>query len=258
MNYKALVVDDERAEREGIEFLSQRLALPFDMVLAGSSKEALQLLETYPADCLITDIRMPFMNGLVLCREATKLRPGLITVIVSAYDDFGYAKEAIQLKVRDYLLKPVQIEDFRMVMDGVIETLEARRQKADDAARITQGSDALPHTFGKVSWYVSSAICFVQSNYAKDISLEHISEHVHLSPGYFSHLFKKETGMGVSQYINLCRLDRAKHLLTSSNLRISQISQAVGISSASYFCNLFRRHFGQTPQDLRNDAQQTQ
>ena len=74
---------------------------------ASNGSEALAFIESHPIDILITDIRMPLTDGLSLIERALKLQPNLHSVIVSGYEDFHYAREAIRLNVLDYLTKPI-------------------------------------------------------------------------------------------------------------------------------------------------------
>lgn len=86
-------------------------------------------------DIVLTDIKMPFMDGLQLTARATALYPELKVVIFSAYDEFDYAKQAVQLDVVHYLLKPIVLEEFQQTMERVISLclrdLERRRREAE-------------------------------------------------------------------------------------------------------------------------------
>ena len=108
--YQILVVDDEQLT---LDYL--RITIPEQdpiwevahTCLDGIS--ALAWLETHSVDLVITDIKMPEMSGLQLCQEIKKRRPGQKIVILSGYDDFKFAQEAIRYDVRDYLLKPIPL-----------------------------------------------------------------------------------------------------------------------------------------------------
>lgn len=92
---------------------------------------------------------------------------------------------------------------------------------------------------------------YIEKNYCKQISLGDIAEYVHLSPVYFSSLFKQEMGMNFSDYLIACRIDGAKKLLRDSNKSVLEISEAVGYTGAKYFCKLFRKNVGMTPLEYR-------
>lgn len=124
--YKVFLVDDEIVVREGI-----RSNFPWeetDFVLAGEAPDgeiALSMLQDVKPDILITDIRMPFMDGLELCRQVSRTMPWVYIIILSGYDDFAYAREAISLGVIEYLLKPVSGQELR----GVLERIALRIQE---------------------------------------------------------------------------------------------------------------------------------
>lgn len=94
----------------------------------------------------------------------------------------------------------------------------------------------------------------IEANYAGDISLEHVSRHVHLSPAYLSELFKKETGMSFVDYKTVVRIENAKRLLDSTLYNISDISEKVGYSDPKYFSKLFKKITGKTVYEYRKES----
>lgn len=130
--YKVFLVDDEIVVREGI-----RSNFPWeetDFVLAGEAPDgeiALSMLQDVKPDILITDIRMPFMDGLELCRQVSRSMPWVYIIILSGYDDFAYAREAISLGVIEYLLKPVSGQELRTVLERIaLRIQEDKRRQA--------------------------------------------------------------------------------------------------------------------------------
>lgn len=98
---------------------------------------------------------------------------------------------------------------------------------------------------------VSQIMQCIQQEYMNDLTLEYLSDKVYLSPAYTSTLFKKETGQTITNYINSVRMEKAKELLKNTNMKIVDICPAVGYSSQTYFCILFKSMFGMTPTDYR-------
>lgn len=117
---KILIVDDEREEREGISFLIRKFEYPLDIVYAVNGEEALHIVETQKIDILFTDIEMPVMNGLELAKKVCNTYPGIKIIIFSAYGEFGYVKQALQANAVSYLLKPIEVEEFKQLMTAVI------------------------------------------------------------------------------------------------------------------------------------------
>ena len=109
MPYKVFFVEDEIVTREGIRENVDWKANGFEFCGEASDGEiALPLLQTTRPDVLITDIRMPFMDGLQLCKIIRERMPSIKIIILSGHDEFEYAQKAIELGVTEYLLKPVR------------------------------------------------------------------------------------------------------------------------------------------------------
>lgn len=129
MLLKVFLVDDEIATREGI-----RSSFPWDeenYTLVGEAPDgemALPMIADEKPDVVITDIRMPFMDGLALSRAIRRSMPWIHIVILSGYSEFEYAKQAISLGVEEYLLKPVTVEELRNVLERIREKMRSERE----------------------------------------------------------------------------------------------------------------------------------
>ena len=107
-----LVVDDEKLERKGIRFLLNRRSEEMEILEAANGKAACEILQHRTVDIMLTDIKMPFMDGIELVSVAHKLQPDLQMVIFSGYGEFAYAKKAMASGVSNYVLKPVDPAEF--------------------------------------------------------------------------------------------------------------------------------------------------
>ena len=498
--YNVLIVDDEKIEREGIRFLLSREEGDFHILEASNGKQALNVLRSENIDLLLTDIKMPHMDGLELSKRAKEENEELQIVIFSGYNDFTFAQEAIRYGVKEYVLKPVDPDIFHETIGKIKQEIEKnknnkiRSQKeqdflqqyflqnyiyagkeeilekardmvdlekwnqwhcgiliessqaffdtADDdlvenlqkelrrvffylnlngrqslllfndvycdyvlvanhlynfmkrkyrdsfylaVSRKFEGCECLPeileqleqqmeekfyhpekHVFsneddvlklsvGEVqdsqimqmiseditrkdtdqlrkhfaclkekyhdnTQYSAMYIKFVFSNviqelfqenqfsgerrleheierlyncrnimeilevtednikeyeafldrsmsssrnevaavknyiyqhYEEDLNLEMLAEKVYLSSGYLSFIFKKETGMNLNRYIRVFRMEKAKELLCSTNMKVAQVSERVGFANVSYFCRSFREYYGSSPESYR-------
>lgn len=122
--YKMLIVDDEKIERKGIISLIKRYNFEIEIFEAKNGKEALASMKKESVDILLTDIRMPIMDGLELCKQVKCNYPNVKIIINSAYSDFSYAQQAIGLNVINYMLKPIELEQFQIVMKKVLDLCE--------------------------------------------------------------------------------------------------------------------------------------
>lgn len=126
--YKILLVDDERSEREGVSFLIEKFGYPLEIKEASNGQKALELMKKEKFDILFTDVKMPIMDGLELSKEVSSIYPDTVIIIFSAYSEFDFAKKAMEAGVVNYLLKPVEVEEFRKCMDDVIDKIRKSKE----------------------------------------------------------------------------------------------------------------------------------
>ncbi len=136
---KVFLVDDEIAIRENL-----RNSFPWEergYQLVGEAPDgemALPMLRDLNADILLTDIRMPFMDGMKLCEEVQRTMPWVERIILSGYDDFAYAQKAISLGVREYLLKPVTAAELEAALDRVRLKIEEKRKERENLTALRE------------------------------------------------------------------------------------------------------------------------
>lgn len=235
---KLLLVDDEYTEREGILYLLRKFWTKLDVHEEPNGVDALEYLQrARDVNIIMTDIQMPYMNGIEFLEAASGMFPEIKSIIFSAYGEFEYARAAIDCNVSGYILKPVKVEEFRRVMRKVLP------------AEISAGEgNAGSKEKRKIVKMIQE---IVSREYRKDIGLEYLAGKVYLSPCYLSTLFKKEMGVSLVKYINEYRLQEAKRLLLTTNRRVSDISAEVGFDNLPYFCTVFKEKFGMTPAQFR-------
>jgi len=470
---RMLIVDDERIDREGVNYLVKKYEFPIETCMADSVEQAVSVLQEQPVDILFTDICMPEQSGLELIRQVKEINPQINCVIYSAHGEFEYAKQAMEYHVRHYILKPLKMEEFKETMQKVIDDcdiMQSDRQKqqvlrmvllgesrndgawalsgftvlvnfsrpvfveegnqmerliaqvfgeglcvslnefqallfakgspeeikdrAEDFCRETgknpdvvttvvlgeeilsaehllsvyarmeakldskffaRGSRVISifeddksysadyleemqdlETYirrkekskaigavdvlfqrlaeeGAMSPLYLKSICsdmvrrslktdetvlektivrlfqcadvyalkdefksvldeimqddknsaekaidkvleIIEGEYSKDISLEQIAERIFLSPSYLSYYFKKETGQNFIKYLTVFRLEKAKSLLRTTDLKIVAVSEQVGYMNSSYFCLMFKSYTGMTPTEYREES----
>lgn len=136
--YRVLIVDDEKIERTGIRFLLGQLEEEFEIHEAVNGKEALEWLQTNCADILLTDVKMPFMNGIELLEQIYGQFPQMKRLVFSGYGEFEYARQAMRCGVAEYILKPVDPAEFKRVMLRILHSLEGSRQEESRKVRSTE------------------------------------------------------------------------------------------------------------------------
>ena len=158
-------------------------------------------------------------------------------------------------------LVKIMYEDMNYTVDKCAEIVEELYQ----SGTIQGVVDILEHT---ISTYeetmfsnkssarneVEKVKSYIYAHYAEELSVEILSNAVYLSPGYLSYIFKQETGEGLSHFIRQFRLEKAKELLCTTNMKIVQICKETGFTNASYFCKSFREYYGCSPERFRKTA----
>lgn len=131
-----LIAEDEKLIRQGLEAMVRRAPVPVEEILsAKDGEEALEILRRQAVDVLITDIRMPRMDGIALAEQAAALPNPPLILVVSGYDDFNYAVSMLRQGVHDYLLKPVERQRLFGVLEKMEEKLKERQKEEQNASR---------------------------------------------------------------------------------------------------------------------------
>lgn len=125
--YRMMIVDDEDQERFGIQYLLKKTGIEFYCIEAENGMEALEKLKENTVDILLTDVKMPFLDGLELAKIVRERFPKMQIIFFSGYDDFTYVKQALSIQAVDYILKPVNPSEFQKVITLVVERVEKEK-----------------------------------------------------------------------------------------------------------------------------------
>ncbi|SFF36927.1 two-component system, response regulator YesN [Paenibacillus catalpae] len=128
--YKLLIVDDEQIEREGLKAILQHGLPEIIIEQAKNGNIALQLAEQFQPDLILMDVKMPGINGLEAVERISAYQPSIKFIMVTAYDTFDYARKAIKLGVKDYLLKPSKASEIVATVQRVLDLIEEERKTA--------------------------------------------------------------------------------------------------------------------------------
>ena len=249
MALRLLIVDDEWLDREGLREQLLSLEMHFAAIhTAKSGAEALRLMELETIDILLTDIRMPQMNGLALAEQAQCLQPALQILFVSGYDDFAYAHRAIKMQAVWYLLKPVQDDELRQALERCQERLtKARPPESEHCENIP--ALVLSHE-EKLCARVDS---YIAAHLPEPITLISIAREMHYTPNHLGKVFQETRGVGFSAHLQKMRMSSAERLLREEPaLRIREVARMVGYTNAEAFSRAFFQEYGVSPLAFRN------
>ena len=255
-SFSLLVVDDEVLTRNYLASVIPDLAPVWQVDgIACDGVEALACLRQHSFDLVITDVAMPEMNGLDLARAIQQSYPQTVVVILSGFDEFDFAQKAVRFGVFDYLLKPLDDDDLKEVLERAANHIS--KVKAADASRVLKlpafhDEMSIPH--GKL---VDRAIDYICNHYREPISLSDVARYLQLSDSYLSDIFHKTTGEPYSKFITRIRMEKAAELLLQYNqIKIYQVSERVGFLSTKHFMTVFKKTFGVTPSEYQASAGQ--
>ncbi|MFB1082100.1 response regulator [Jeotgalibacillus sp. JSM ZJ347] len=242
---KILLVEDEDIIRRG-------LALTFDWHAhqcsivgeASNGQEALDMIEKVQPNILITDIKMPEMNGLELLDKCRQY-PEIVTIILSSFNEFEYAKQAIKMGAIDYLLKPLDHNELSESLRKAVHTLDQAHRAVTKPGSSDQQQEQPRPEFLSVP--TQRIIAYIEAHYTKKVTVQDIADHIEKSPTYVHNLFKKEMNQTINQYINKLRIQKSIFHMQNGNDHIYSIALEVGYSDYKYFTTVFKKHTGKTP-----------
>ena len=246
MKYTVIVAEDEELLLNNLVQKIQRT--DSDFVVEGTAQtgdQALALIEKVNHDLVITDIRMPVMDGITLLTNIRKNNPSTKFIITSGFSDFEYAKKAISLKVSDYLLKPVDPEELCAALSKIKNELNSNKQ------RLTDIFDA--HAASLPPFEIASKLRdYMIKNFSEDINLNLIADNMNYSPSYLTKIFCQEYDVTPSKYLNNLRMQHAQKLLRHEpGLSVKQIGEMCGYHDQGYFSRIFKKHTGVSPLEYR-------
>ena len=201
-------------------------------------------------DLIVTDIRMPKLDGIEMLRRLREEGNRAHVVFLTAYSDFSYAQSALKLGAADYLLKPFH--------DGELEETIARiRSRAQAAAPAASAAPVLPEGQGpEKSKYVREALAYLSEHYNDpDISVSSVARSLGVSDGHLSHVFKKETSYTLSAYLTNYRMHKATELLRDCRVKVYEVAESVGYRDIAYFSSAFKKSVGMSPSEYQKRCQ---
>lgn len=245
MAYKIIVVDDEIRIRSGIVSTFPWGALGYEIAADfESSLRALEYISTHTVDVVLTDIKMPIMDGIELAQKIKKLNEHVEIVFISGFREFSYAKSAIALGIREYITKPINREE----VIALFKRLKLEMDKSG-AASLPQQESA-PLYYEKIISTVKEYVC----SHLAEATLEGAALEAGLSGGYLSKLFKQRTGLNFSDYALNCRMERALTLLSDTVLKSYEIAELVGYDNPKNFSRSFKQYYGISPREYRENG----
>ena len=252
---RVLIADDERLEREALaDLVARRFEHEAVIQTAENGRRAADAAILWGADLILMDIEMPGINGLDAARAVLEQRPECKVIFVTAYSLFQYAHEAMHLGACDYLLKPVDPDEAEAAIRRAIRQIEAGRKLAELAPVAPEPAADTAEAEDRNALVMAHVRRYMEDNYMFDLSLDSVSEILHISPAYLSAQFKKYQKMNFLDCLTELRINAAKQLLTDPLRSAAEVASMVGYEDASYFARAFKKRTGMTPTQYRREA----
>lgn len=240
--WKIMAADDEAYIREALQKLIDWEKMDCRLLSVSSNgRELLDNMEDEHPDIVITDIQMPEVDGLEICKYIYDYCPEIKVIILSAHSDFEYAKKAIKYNVSDYVLKISIIEELPEAVEKVIMQFEKNREEIKK-----KDMDEPSNLYTQIVQYI-------EERYMNKITLDEIADELHVNRSYVSRLYKNKSGINLFDAILEKRIEVAKEYLRATEMRTYEISAAVGIEDAGYFSKMFKKKTGISPKDYRRN-----
>jgi two-component system response regulator YesN len=245
-----MVVDDEKYVRAGIINETDWALIGCEVVAEASDGEAaFKTAEESRPDLVISDIKMPKMDGIALAEKLLARFPNIKIIFLTAYSDFEYARQAVRLGVSDYLLKPFKDGELEASIQRLLHlhpNAPANVNELEDKLIALKKRDEIANR------YVQSAVAFIEDRFADpDFSVGGLAESMGVSEGHITRLFKAETGMGINNYLTRYRIKRAMDYLKDVQTKVYEVAEKVGYRDIAYFSNTFKKLVGRSPSDYQ-------
>ena len=245
--YRVFLVDDEPWAL--VVLKNMIVWSDYGFVVSGEAEDggqALERIEHTNPDLIISDIRMPGMDGLSLMERLRELGRRTQVLLVSGYTDFEYAQRAMRLGCAGYLVKPVEEKELTEALKRVRMLLDERGGVKRNEKQNEDGDGYLSERA-----QVQNMIGYLQEHYAESLTLQVLAEKFGMNESYISSLIKKRTGKGFSEHLTEIRIQKAQELLRTTNDRIEAIAARVGYPDYYYFTKVYKKTTGISPTAYR-------
>src|SRR5215470_5702655 len=238
---RILAVDDDVTLPDVLRFF---LGKEYEVRSAMTGADALARVCHEPVDLVMLDHRLPDRTGLEVLAELKSIRPSLPVVMLTGYGSEWVCAAAVKLGVADYLQKPVNAVD----LVAVVHRLLLQDLVTSDSSR---ESPMLRDLHAPHCTPIQRAMGLIQQRYWDNFSLSTLARQVGMSKYRLSHRFREVVGVTFRDYLLNVRLERAKALLATDDVSISEVAQRVGFGDLQRLDKLFKRYTGSSPSAYR-------
>ena len=240
--YKLLICEDEALERKALHMIIQRHYSNIHFVSdAVTGLEAIKLAHQHLPDIILMDISMPQCSGLDAQKEIIRFHPNVKTIIITAYNDFSYAQQAIKYDVKDFFFFFLSPKNLYECLDKIMTA----------PAPFPLASSPLPEYTDNIQ----NILDYIDLHYIEELRLAQLASHFNLNEKYLSRYFKQKTGGSFTEYVTALKIERSKYLLQYTDAPIYEISTELNFTDSSYFTKVFQKREQISPSEYRKYVQ---
>ncbi|MFA9379734.1 MAG: response regulator [Acetanaerobacterium sp.] len=245
--YKVVLIDDEAVVVEGLKKVVDWDSFGCKVVdTAYNASSGSKAIRAHAPDIVFTDIKMPEVDGMTMLAGLKSEFPNMQVTVLTGYQNFKYAQEAVCLGVTRLLLKPSRMEEINEAITAMIANV------ADDK-NLNQSETGVPdEEHSANSFIVRQALSYLDENYAERFTLQDVADHCYVSQWHLSKLLNKHTDKNFYDLLNAIRIRAAKRLLADPSLKIGDICELVGYVDTGHFSRVFKRIEGISANEYRN------
>ena len=245
--YRVVLIDDEAVILEGLKRVVKWENYDCQVVgTAFDAKSGNDLIRQEKPDILFTDIRMPGQSGLTMLAGLRSEFPDMQVTVLTGYQDFSYAQQAIRLGVTRFLLKPSKMDEIKEALVTMTTRLDAQSQLRH------QEEEPEEEQHGAGSFIVNQAMAYIEEHYAEKLTLQAVADCCYVSQWHLSKLLNRHTGQSFYDILNTARILKAKELLLDPRLKIGEIGERVGYADTAHFARTFKKQEGMSANEYRN------
>ena len=224
----------------------------YQVYQADNGEMGLAIAQENIPDLIISDIMMPVMDGIELCR---RIKENVITshipvILLTARTAVTFKYEGLETGADDYITKPFNTEELRLRVENLIKQRRILRE------RFSQSNSFLPSEITLTSpdeKLIKKTVDYIVENIVgEELTVERIAKEIGLSRANFYRKIKALTNLGAAEYIRMVRIEHAAQLLCTNKLRVSEVGSMVGFADMDYFRKCFKKRFGVTPSEYSN------
>jgi two-component system response regulator YesN len=249
--YKCLIVEDEKIIRKWLHFgvdYGKYHCVVIDEAKDG--REGAEKIRTLKPDIVITDITMPNMNAFAMLEEVKDQL--FATIVVSGYNDFENAQQAIRFGATEFIVKPINRKELEKALGKSIQYIEAQRLFYETNRQIRQAERLVikEKTTSGRDPVVKEMLHFVEEHYAEKFLFKQVAEAVGYGQSILYKRFREDTGQTFGDYLNAYRVQKSIEKIKRGEHKLFEISEEVGFSDYKYFSKIFKKHTGYSPKNF--------